>query len=93
MKDSPQIAREHAKLRRFDYEPDQFRQFFTSPFQQYAERIGQPFTVIGRDWDAEKDLEYPEEMYRIRFEDCTEITAWGHEVCVLILDNCGPFPA
>jgi hypothetical protein len=62
-------------------------QFFTTPFNQYRNRIGQRFTVLGHNREAEDDIvrdggDY-EDLYRIRFDDGAEIDAWGHEVCVL----------
>jgi hypothetical protein len=76
-------ARAESAAKRFwPYTVDVFRERFVSPFQRYASRIGQRFTVLGHDTEAENDLEQFEPMYRIRFEDGTEITAWGEEVCV-----------
>ena len=69
------------KKRVWNYIPGEFRDTFDSPFEQYADRIGQRFTVLGRNHEAELGLEEPEDMYRIRFEDGVEITAWGLEVC------------
>jgi hypothetical protein len=86
--DTPEQAEKDRSITNLDYEPGVFRRYFTSPFDQYKERIGQAFTVLGRDEEAEAGLENHEDMYRIRFEDGTEITAWGHEVCVLNYENC-----
>jgi len=90
--DSPEKARQDAALTNLWYHEDQFREFFTSPFDQYKDRIGQRFTVLGHDTEAEQDVVDGggnfEEMYKIRFEDGTEITAWGHEVCLLDYDKC-----
>lgn len=62
-----------------DYADGNFRQTFRSPFEQYQHRIGHAFTVVGS-W-VNNELEEPEIMYRIRFEDGAEIDAWGMEVC------------
>jgi hypothetical protein len=70
-----------------DYTPGNFRQTFRSPFEQYAHRIGNRFTVIyaytpeelSRMQGLPEDETDP--MYRIRFEDGAEIDAWGEEVC------------
>ena len=62
--------------------PDFFRERFVSPFDQYADRIGQRFKVLGHDEKAENDLENWEPLYRIGFGDGTEISAWGLEVCI-----------
>ena len=90
--DSPEKAKADSALTVLSYQEDQFRQFFTSPFDQYKDRIGQSFTVFGHDEKAEKEVVADggnfEEMYLIRFEDNTEITAWGHEVCLLNYDEC-----
>jgi hypothetical protein len=53
---------------------------FHSPYDQYAERIGQRATVLGM--VPHKDFDYAEcgPMYRIRFEDGGEIEAWPEEV-------------
>lgn len=82
--DSPEQALSDASITQLEYNPDIFRTYFTSPFDQYKHRIGQAFVVLGHDTESEKDLEQFENMYRIRFEDGEEITAWGHEVCELI---------
>ena len=86
--DSPERARADADLPGFSYTADVFRQFFTTPFEDYKEHIGKRFTVLGPDRESEKNLEYAEEMYKIRFDDGIEITAWGHEVCVLNYRHC-----
>lgn len=90
--DSVEKAQEDRKLNVLSYIPDEFRQFFTSPFEQYKERIGQAFTVLGHDTLAEQDLVNDgsnfEDMYVIQFADGEKITAWGHEVCQLNYENC-----
>ncbi len=61
-----------------------FRDTFTTPFDQYSERKGQPFEVVGKitEPDADHDFEVLP-MYRIRFADGVEIEAWPDEVEVL----------
>lgn len=54
---------------------------FRTGFDQYAERNGQPFTIVGY-VDTPND-DFDEEslpMFRIRFEDGEEIDAWPYEV-------------
>lgn len=62
-----------------------FRDTFTTPYRQLADREGQPFTVIrllGSDgepvegWDDEV---LP--AVEIRFPDGVQVTAWPEEVC------------
>jgi hypothetical protein len=80
-------CRQESRKKWWGYVPDHFRDRFVSPFEQYAERVGQPFVVLGRDFDAEANLDEHELLYRIRFPDGTEITAWGEEVCVDSLNH------
>jgi hypothetical protein len=71
------------------YTPGNFRQNFRTPFKQYAHRIGHRFTVVHAYTEDElfgpggllEGWEPGDTMYRIRFEDCAEIDAWGEEVC------------
>lgn len=60
------------------------RETFDSPYQEYADRVGQPFELVGEVDPSEPGHEHdPEEvgvLYRIRFEDGTEIDAWPEEV-------------
>jgi hypothetical protein len=65
----------------FDVVLGQFRTTFRTPYDQYADRIGQRFSVIRELTDAERGAEVGT-MYRIRFADGTEIDAWPEEVCV-----------
>jgi hypothetical protein len=88
MKDTVEQAQEDRSLNSFDYFPDVFRTYYTTPYQQYKDKVGMKFEVLGHDVEAENDLEDFEEMYRIRLEDGSEITAWGHEVCVLDYKDC-----
>jgi hypothetical protein len=67
------------------YVPGVFRERFVSPFEQYADRVGQRFTVVRQTQalkPAADEEDGAEDMYLIRFEDGTEIEAFGHEVCV-----------
>ncbi len=60
-----------------------FRAFFDSPFEQYRDRNGEPFTVVCAIDQADDD--HDDEvlpMYRIRFQDGVEIEAWPEEVLV-----------
>lgn len=56
------------------------RSTFASPYEQYAERRGEPFTLLG---EIPAEGHHDEEcspMYLIRFDDGTEIEAWPEEV-------------
>lgn len=89
MQDTVEKAIEDRKIYSFDYKVGEFRQFFTTPFEQYSEHVGKPFQVVRRLPDAESVDDVPgEDMYLIRFEDGTEIESWGHECCELIYENC-----
>jgi hypothetical protein len=58
-----------------------YRQTFQSPYEQHADRIGQPFTVLAVITEA--DGEHDEEvlpMYRIQFPDGFITEAWPEEV-------------
>lgn len=63
-----------------------FRELFNSPYDQYEERIGQPFKVIRQlEWDEIDDVPEIAEhevgrMYLIEFEDKEQIHAWPEEV-------------
>ena len=63
--------------------PDSFAKEFRTPYEQYADRRGQAFTVEriimepGPDFDEEV---LP--MYAIRFPDGEKISAWPEEVLV-----------
>lgn len=89
--DTVEDAHADRKVSVYDYEPDSFRRFFTTPFDEFAERIGEPFTVIGHETEDERSMANDgafEDLYRIRFADGQEISAYGHEVCVLNRDKC-----
>jgi len=91
--DSPEIAKRDRVITTLHYENDQFRQFFTSPFDQYAEHVGKAFTVIKKTQEFKNATDHEEgkeDMYLIRFEDGTEIEAFGHEVCILDYEKCYP---
>jgi hypothetical protein len=64
-----------------------FRATFTTPFEQYRDRIGQPFTVnrkVTAETMTDVDrAEYDEEclpMYEITFADGYKTAAWPDEV-------------
>jgi hypothetical protein len=90
-----EAAREESFKTSWPYVPGVFRKRFVSPFDQYADRVGQRFTVVRTYTPAETAAlcgvpeEEAQEMYRIRFEDGTEIDAWAEEVCVA---SDGPQP-
>lgn len=91
--DSEEKAKRDAAITVLHYKEGQFRQFFTSPFVEYKERIGQRFTVVREIRPAKLPTEEEEgedDMYLIRFEDGTEIDAFGHEVCILNYEKCHP---
>lgn len=91
--DSSEKAMRDRVITNLDYHEGQFRQFFTSPFEQYAEYIGEPFTVIRQIRELQlptEDMDGEDDMYLIRFADGTEIEAFGHEVCILNYERCLP---
>lgn len=53
---------------------------FTAKYDQYAERSGQFFTVLGAVDPKTYDADECGEMFYIRFADGTEIEAWPEEV-------------
>ncbi len=78
------------------YEAEGFAKRFYSPFGDYGERIGKPFEVIGRVPVRDEqhkdgaDLECLP-MWRIRFEDGFELSAYPEE-CIPseMIDNGCP---
>jgi len=93
MTDSPEIARRDSRITALNYHEGKFRKFFTSPFQQHAAHVGKSFQMVKeiRPIKLETDeSEAEDDMYLIRFEDGTEIEAFGHEVCVLDYEKCVP---
>lgn len=93
MMDSPEIAQRDKAITVLNYHEGNFRQYFTSPFEQYASHVGKPFIVVEQTQFSKPETEDSdplEDMYLIRFEDGTEIEAFGHEVCVLEYDKCLP---
>ena len=87
--DSPEQAKQDSHFLHLTYEQGVFRQYFTTPFQQYKSRIGTSFEVVKQLPNAEApNGETGEDMYLIRFEDGEEIHAYGHEVCVLNYNQC-----
>lgn len=83
MQDSPELAKQDSLLTHFDYKPDVFRKYFTTPFMQYREHIGKTFTVLDAAHAARSQLESYEHMYTIKLSSGEIIIAWGHEVCEL----------
>lgn len=69
-----------------NYTPGSFRKVFWSPYEQYKDRVGQTFEVLGHNVIAEDELEQDTgvrpDLYCIRFSDGFEISAWGEEICV-----------
>jgi hypothetical protein len=53
---------------------------FVAKYDQYAERNGQSFTVLGAVDPKTYDAEECGTMYSIRFADGAEIEAWPEEV-------------
>lgn len=93
MTDSKELAIRDSKITCFDYHEGLFREFFTSPYEQYAPRIGQKFSVVEQLRPSKEETETSEaedDMYKIRFEDGEEISVFGHEVCQLIYEKCKP---
>lgn len=72
------------------------RTTFTTPYQQHADREGQPFEVLAKVTEPgdHHDAEVLP-MYRIRFQDGTEVDAWPEEVeepdpeAVLVINSNG----
>lgn len=56
------------------------RETFDSPYDQYAERRGQPFEVVCELTEADGIDTEVGPMYLIRFADGIEIQAWPEEV-------------
>ena len=64
------------------------RDTFQSPYDEYANRIGDGFEVLGEVPHGEFDFEEVGAVYTIRFDDGEEITAWPEEIfCGLIDDD------
>lgn len=53
---------------------------FTTPFDQHADREGEPFRVLGMVEPTSYDFDEVGPMYRIEFGDGTQIDAWPEEV-------------
>lgn len=54
--------------------------FFQSPYDQYAERNGQPFEIL---YEIKGDPNIDPEclpMYKIKFQDGTEMEVWPEEI-------------
>jgi len=57
------------------------RKTFTTPYEQHADRVGQPFTVKRKITKPEKDYDADAlPMYEITFSDGVTIPAWPEEV-------------
>jgi len=56
------------------------RDSFASPYDQYKDRIGQPFRLLGRVDPATYDREECGPMYWIEFVDGVRIEAWPEEI-------------
>ena len=65
-----------------EYEKAGFSEVFHTPYEQYKERIGQKYQVIGRCTEQDCDLECLP-MWKIRFEDGVETCAHEVEICKL----------
>lgn len=94
MQDSKELAIRDAQIRNFEYTPGVFRQYFTSPFNQYEDYVGKPFKVlriIRPLTPSTENSDGEDDMYSIEFTDCgTKIDAYGHEVCQLKYESCFP---
>ena len=91
--DSPKQAHRDTKIQNFHYEDKVFRQFFTTPFEQYKTYVGESFEVVRQIQElkfATDDEDGEDDMYVIRFNDGVEIEAYGHEICQLDYDKCTP---
>ena len=85
--DTPEKAKADSQFRTLNYHEDRFRQYFCSPWEQHADKVGQKFEVIGPVDESELEPD-SENMYHIQFEDGSKIQAFAHEICVLIYDQC-----
>ena len=63
-----------------EYERTGFADTFRSPYDQYKDRIGQKYEVLGRCTEEDCDLECLP-MWKIRFEDGFETYAHEVEIC------------
>lgn len=58
-----------------------YKDAFQSPYEQYAERNGQPFVIVRKITEPTDEIDdevLP--MYEIRFPDDATILAWPEEV-------------
>ena len=62
-----------------EFEAEGYNKTFQSPYEQYRERIGESFTVIGRVTNAEADSECLP-MWKIQFADGFVTDAWPEEI-------------
>lgn len=63
-----------------EVEPAELRSCFSSPYEQHASRNGQRFKLLGPVNPDSYDAADVGPMYRIAFEDGTEIQAWPEEI-------------
>ena len=64
-----------------DYTVGDYRNKFWSPYEEFAKRIGQPFSLVKVEKNASENCDGTmSDMYRIKFQDGAEITAWPEEV-------------
>jgi hypothetical protein len=64
----------------FKLDAFRFRSLFWSPWEQYKDRIGEPFVPLSVQTLTEIDPDNPAPLFRIRLSDGTEIDAWEEEV-------------
>lgn len=62
-----------------DCEEEGFSRTFFTPYSDHSDRIGQPFSIARRLEEEDADLECLP-MWKIRFEDGTEIDAYPEEI-------------
>ena len=71
------------------YEKEGFAKKFWSPFgDDYKERVGQGFEVLGRCTEKDTELEVLP-MWKIKFEDGTVIGAYPEEIIVMEMRDNG----
>lgn len=66
-------------MREIVYVPDNWRRTFWTPYEQYRDKIGQTFTVLGS-YKVNEGTEDEVTLYKIRLADGSEIGAWPEEV-------------
>lgn len=91
--DTPEMAVRDREITDLDYEDGVYRRYFTTPYDENRERVGQPFIVLKQIQKlkmATDEEDGEDDMYLIQFEDGKEVQAFGHEVCKLIYEKCSP---